>query len=138
MPRNQKELYIRSDTVNLAEVDEFIESVFIHYGLSLESFNKSLLCVKEAVTNSIMHGNKFDSSKNVNIKAYRCNKYLYFKIIDEGDGFDFTNLKDPTCMNTILDEGGRGLFIIKHLCDEVHFKEKGKVIELKISLDAKG
>ncbi len=136
MPRNQKELNINSDTVNLAEVDAFIENIFNFYGLSTDYFSKALLSVKEAVTNAIIHGNKLDKSKNVTIKVFSCKKFLYFKIFDEGEGFDYMNLKNPTCKEHILDEGGRGLYIIKNLCDEVIFKEHGKIIELKISLNA--
>lgn len=136
MLRNQKELNINSDTVNLIEVDAFIESIFKFYGLSTDNFSKALLCVKEAVTNSIIHGNKLDKSKNVTIKAFSCKKFLYFKIFDEGEGFNYMNLKNPTSKENILDEGGRGLYIIKKLCDEVIFKENGKIIELKIDLNA--
>jgi serine/threonine-protein kinase RsbW len=137
MPRNQKELYIDSDTVKLVEVEEFIENVFVNYGLSLNDFHNCVLCVKEAVTNAIIHGNKMDRSKKVCIKAYRCNKYLYFKISDEGDGFDISNVNNPTDKENILLESGRGLFIIKNICDEISFKNSGKEIEFKINLYGK-
>jgi serine/threonine-protein kinase RsbW len=137
MPRNQKELNIDSETVKLVEVEEFIENVFVSYGLSLIDFHKCVLCVKEAVTNSIIHGNKMDMNKKVCIKAYRCNKYLYFKIIDEGEGFDISCVNDPTDPENILLENGRGLYIIKHVCDEISFKDNGKVVEFKINLHGK-
>lgn len=137
MPRNQKELYIDSDTVKLVEVEEFIENVFVFYGLSILDFHNCVLCVKEAVTNSIIHGNKLDRNKKVCIKAYRCNKYLYFKIIDEGDGFDISNVNNPTDSEYILHESGRGLFIMKNICEEISFKDNGKVVEFKINLHGK-
>jgi serine/threonine-protein kinase RsbW len=137
MPRNQKELKIDSETVKLVEVEEFIENVFVNYGLPLNDFHNCVLCVKEAVTNSIIHGNKMDRNKKVCIKAYRCNKYLYFKIIDEGEGFDISCVTNPTEPENILQEGGRGLFIIKNLSDEISFKDNGKVIEFKINLHGK-
>jgi serine/threonine-protein kinase RsbW len=134
MPRNQKEIIINSETVKLIEVEKFIEDVFESYGLSLVDFHRAIICVKEAVTNSMVHGNKLDINKQVNVKAYRCSKYLYFKIIDEGDGYDHNMVQDPTETANLLLEGGRGLFIIKNICDGVSFKEKGKVIEFKINL----
>lgn len=137
MPRNQKEIIINSETVKLIEVENFIEDVFVNYGLSLVDFNRAIICVKEAVTNSIVHGNKLDINKQVTIKAYRCSKYLYFKIIDEGEGYDPDMVKDPTEAANLLMECGRGLFIIKNICDGVSFKEKGKVIEFKINLHEK-
>jgi serine/threonine-protein kinase RsbW len=138
MPRNQKEIVINSETVKLCEVEDFIEKVFTSYGLSLVNFNRAIICVKEAVTNSIIHGNKLDIKKQVHIKAYKCSKYLYFKIIDEGEGFDPDTVLDPTETANLLLESGRGLFIIKNVCDGVTFKERGKVIEFKINLREKG
>ncbi len=137
MPRNQKEIIIDSETVKLIEVENFIEDVFICYGLSLIDFNRAIICVKEAVTNSMIHGNKLDINKQVNVKAYRCSKYLYFKIIDEGEGYDPDMVKDPTEAANLLNESGRGLFIIKNICDGISFKERGKVIEFKINLHEK-
>ena len=137
MPSNQKEIVINSETVKLCQVEDFIEDVFMCYGLSLIDFNRAIICVKEAVTNSIIHGNKLDIRKHVTIKAYKCSKYLYFKIFDEGEGFDPFMVKDPTESANLLIEGGRGLFIIKNICDGVSFKEKGKIIEFKINLHEK-
>ncbi|MFZ5428828.1 MAG: ATP-binding protein [Bacteroidota bacterium] len=138
MPRKCKELNINSDTVNLVEVEKYIEDVFDFFGISSDEFFRSLLSVKEAVTNSIIHGNKSDRSKSVCIKAYKCNKYLYFKVIDEGDGFDYTSVKDPSLPENVLDEGGRGLFIMRKVCDSLTFREKGNVVEFRINLDGKG
>ncbi len=137
MPRKQKEIVINSDTVKLKDVENFIEDVFISYGLSTVDFYRAIICVKEAVTNSIVHGNKLDVNKQVTIKAYKCNRYLYFKIIDEGEGFDLNLVRDPTETANLLKESGRGLYIIKNICDGVSFKESGKVIEFKINLHEK-
>jgi len=137
MPRNQKEIVINSDTVKLNEVENFIEDVFVCYGLSLVDFHRAIICVKEAVTNSIVHGNKLDVDKRVHIKAYCCSKFLYFKIVDEGDGFDLDMVRNPTETPNLRKEGGRGLFIIRNICDGVSFKERGKVVEFKINLHEK-
>jgi serine/threonine-protein kinase RsbW len=49
---------------------------------------------------------------------------------DEGDGFDYHNLPDPTAPENIEKPGGRGIFLMKHLSDEVEFKEGGRIVEL--------
>ena len=137
MPRNNKILKINSGSVTLHEIETFIEDIFKSFGLSHTDFNRSMLCVKEAVTNSIVHGNKLDGNKQVSIMAYKCNKYLYFKIIDEGEGFDYSQISDPTSEENILKESGRGLFLIKNVCDGFSFKDKGKVLEIKINIHEK-
>ena len=50
---------------------------------------------------------------------------LLFTIQDEGEGFDFNELKDPTAPENIEKPGGRGIFLIKHLSDDVKFEENG-------------
>jgi serine/threonine-protein kinase RsbW len=51
---------------------------------------------------------------------------LRFVIEDEGPGFDINELKDPTEPENIEKPGGRGIFLIKHLTDEVKFEEEGR------------
>lgn len=130
----KKELVIRSDTSNLVEVEQFIEYVFDQFELSKDIFFRCLLSVKEAVTNSIVHGNKSDIRKEICIKAYRCNKFLYIKVMDEGEGFDFTTVQDPTRPEFLTMEGGRGLFFMKNMCDAITFREKGNIVEFRIDL----
>jgi serine/threonine-protein kinase RsbW len=61
-------------------------------------------------------------------------KYLRFIVSDEGEGFDPSNLADPTAPENIELEGGRGIFLINSLCDKVEFKNEGKSIELTFNL----
>ena len=49
---------------------------------------------------------------------------------DEGPGFDYKNLSDPTAPENLEKIGGRGIFLMKHLSDEVSFYNDGKKVEL--------
>lgn len=129
------QIIIDSDTLKLTEVEEFIQKAFIKYQLPSNKYHKVLLCVKEAVTNSIIHGNKSDSRKKVVVKITKCHNEILVKVMDEGAGFDFEQIKDPTAIENIKEESGRGIFLIRNLCDELLFKGNGKIIEIKISLD---
>lgn len=129
------QIIIDSDTLKLTEVEEFIQKAFIKYQLPSIQYHKVLLCVKEAVTNSIIHGNKSDSRKKVVVKITKCHNEILVKVMDEGAGFDFEQIKDPTAIENIKEESGRGIFLIRNLCDELLFKGNGKIIEIKISLD---
>lgn len=129
------QIIIDSDTLKLAEVEDFIQKAFIKYQLPSNQYYKVLLCVKEAVTNSIIHGNKSDSRKKVVVKITKCHNEILVKVMDEGAGFDFEQIKDPTASENIKEESGRGIFLIRNLCDELLFKGNGKIIEIKISLD---
>ena len=55
-------------------------------------------------------------------------------ITDEGDGFDPDSLPDPTAEENIEKECGRGIFLIKNLCDEVYFEDKGRRVTMIFNL----
>jgi serine/threonine-protein kinase RsbW len=55
---------------------------------------------------------------------------IQFVVEDEGKGFDYEHLPDPTSPENIEKVGGRGIFLMKHLSDEVQFTERGKVVHL--------
>ena len=60
MPLNKKEIVISSDTTELKVVETFLYEIFRTYQIDEDLYLKVLVCLNEAVTNSIMHGNKFD------------------------------------------------------------------------------
>lgn len=128
------EIEILSDTMELEQVESFIRDLFCRYALPDDVFCKVLVCVNEAVINSIMHGNKYDGNKKVKIQVFTVGDHLYFRIADEGEGFNFRELPDPTASENLLKESGRGLYIIQNISEDIVFSEKGNIIEFKIRL----
>ena len=59
---------------------------------------------------------------------------IKFSVEDEGEGFEYEELPDPTAPENLTKTGGRGIFLMRHLCDEVNFKENGRVVELTFYL----
>lgn len=115
---------------NIRIIESFIDNAKEKYQLDDDIYGNIMIAVTEAVNNAIRHGNKDNSSKNVAISISLEDGLIKFKIEDEGDGFDFHQLPDPTSPENISKTGGRGIFLMKNLSDEVDFKEKGKVVEL--------
>ena len=68
------------------------------------------------------------------------NQYALFEdesnstVFDEGNGFDFNDLPDPTSPENIEKPQGRGIFLMNHLADEVNFIENGNVVQLKFTI----
>jgi serine/threonine-protein kinase RsbW len=54
------------------------------------------------------------------------------EVADEGDGFDATRVSDPTEPERLLTPGGRGVFLMRRLVDEVHYNERGNVVRLVV------
>lgn len=121
---------------NLNKVEEFIEFVCTKYDVGPDVFGNVLVSVTEAVNNAIYHGNASDPEKFVEL-AHLYNKELKkisFIISDEGPGFDYNNLPDPTAPENITMIGGRGVFLIKQLADWVIFNDSGNSLELQFKV----
>jgi serine/threonine-protein kinase RsbW len=131
---NTEILVIKSDEKELVKFESFLFNYFEKKKLPAIYFNKVLLCISEAIINAIYHGNKNDFSKTVTIRILYDNGAIYADIIDEGTGFDFNCITDPTKGEYIRKESGRGLHIIKSLCECLDFKEKGKCVSIKIGI----
>jgi len=127
-----KILVIKSDTSELKKVELFVNEFFSEFDISAKHFSNVYLCVSEAVTNSIVHGNKEDIDKQVFITANFDCKILNVKIKDEGEGFNLKDVKDPVEYCNIKNETGRGIHIIKTLSYKVKYNEKGNSIHFKI------
>lgn len=124
-----------SDLKNLRIAESLIDDVCRDYHIHEDHYGNILIAVTEAVNNAIQHGNMEDASKTVTIAIHRNDKELKFTIADNGDGFAFDNLPDPTAPENIEKESGRGIFLMKSLADDVSFEDKGaKVILTFVTL----
>lgn len=77
------------------------------------------LAVRESVANAVLHGNRLDPSKKVQLTAELNDAGLTVCIRDEGEGFDPDSLPDPLVPDNLLNESGRGFFLVKTCMDDV-------------------
>ena len=131
----KKSIRIKSNYIYLKEVEDFIEDFVDKCNLDKKKIAFITLGVCESVNNAINHGNKCDEGKFVTLFAELTGESILFEVHDEGDGFDYTQIPDPTSRENIKAEGGRGLFIIHNLVDQVSFKNNGSIIQLKFNID---
>jgi serine/threonine-protein kinase RsbW len=115
---------------NVRMIESFIDNAREKFNLNDDIYGNIMIAVTEAVNNAIKHGNANNSSKNVSLSLSLEENVIRFRIEDEGLGFDFHDLPDPTSPENLEKPGGRGIFLMKHLSDEVAFIEGGKVVEL--------
>lgn len=119
---------------NLAIAEKLI-NVSEQFQLPEDYYGNILVAVTEAVNNAIQHGNKSNPDKNIEVALKKQHNKLQFTIKDEGDGFDFENIPDPTDPANIEKINGRGVFLMKNLADQVEFSENGKVVSLQFELE---
>lgn len=128
---NSIKLEIPSLTENIRIIESFIDNAKDKYNIDDDIYGNIMIAVTESVNNAIRHGNTLQNNKNVIISLILEQDIITFTVQDQGPGFDFQNLQDPTAPENIDKPGGRGIFLMKHLADEVKFKDRGRLVELR-------
>jgi serine/threonine-protein kinase RsbW len=121
-------LSIPSSFDEVHKVEQLIDRTCASLGVNEENYGNVLIAVTEAVNNAIQHGNKLSDSLTVELSVSDSSESFCFAVEDQGNGFDFNNLPDPTSPENILKEHGRGIFLMRSLSDEVCFENNGKKV----------
>ena len=120
---------------NIQIIESFIDNAKDSFEINDDLYGNIMISVTECISNAIVHGNQSDSGKLVHLELQMYAGLLRCSIEDEGSGFDFNQLPDPTDPENIEKVGGRGIFLMKHLSDEVKFEDGGKKTILSFYLD---
>jgi anti-sigma regulatory factor (Ser/Thr protein kinase) len=86
----------------------------------------------EALGNAIRYGTGEDPDRIVTVRVELGRDFVRIYVADDGNGFDPRGMPDPTHPDNLEREYGRGLFVIRHLVDDVAFNEKGNGICLTL------
>ena len=135
---SDKELFtiqLPSKLESITELENFIEMLREKFSIGEEYFGNMMIALSEAVINAINHGNHQDPNKKVYVNLeVKDKRHFIFTIADEGPGFDFENVPDPTLPENLESPSGRGIFIMKNLADQFIFSKNGSEIELHFKL----
>ena len=127
-------LQLPSKQESITVLENLIEEIADKHSVSEDTFANMMTCLNEVAINAIVHGNKLDESKKVIINADIENKRIIWTVTDEGEGFDYNNLPDPTAPENLENLTGRGVYIVKHLADQCIFNSKGNEVELHFKI----
>jgi serine/threonine-protein kinase RsbW len=133
---NTISIQVPSMTENIRMIESFIDNAKDRFHLDDDIYGNIMIAVTEAVNNAIKHGNNNNKAKNVHLSLSLQDSLIKFVVMDEGDGFNYENLPDPTSPENLEKPGGRGIFLMKHLSDEVSFKDRGRIVELSFYINA--
>ncbi len=128
-----EQVKLPSDFASLVEVENLIDKVCANLGVQEDAYGNVLIAVTEAVNNAIQHGNVENSSLFVDVAVGDKETEFCFRIKDEGTGFDFNSLPDPTAPENLLKESGRGIFLMRNLADDVEFDGDGNSVNIYFS-----
>lgn len=126
-------LSIPSEIESLPIVETLIDDVCKKIGVHEDVYGNVLIAVTEAVNNAIIHGNQNASTLLVDVGVYDETQSFLFQVKDSGKGFDHVNLPDPTAPENLEKENGRGIFLMRHLADEVIYNDKGNEVAIVFS-----
>ncbi len=115
---------------NIRIVESFIDNAQEKYNFSEDLYGNVMVAITESVNNAILHGNQSDPKKNVNITMQMEDNKMTFIVTDTGTGFDYDNLPDPTAPENLEKIGGRGIFLMKNLADDVSFEDNGAKVTI--------
>ena len=125
-----EKLSVPSELSSVSIVESLIDRVCGSLGVHEDAYGNILIAVTEAVNNAVIHGNCFKSDVDVDVEVLDVDDRLCFTIKDKGNGFDFSNLPDPTSPENIEKENGRGIFLIKNLADDLIFDDGGRIVNI--------
>jgi len=125
---------IPSKIENLRIVEKAVDELSSEYNLSSELYGNILIATIEAANNAILHGNKLDENKNVHIKFKIEEKFLSIVVKDQGNGFDYSHIPDPTAPENLEKINGRGVFLMERLSDKILFSDNGSKVELLFNI----
>lgn len=122
----------KAENISLAE--KLIDEACGKYNVHESRYGNILIALTEAVNNAIHHGNGLDPSKTVTLGYEVHPDSITFVVKDQGAGFDFEHLPDPTDPQNLEKPHGRGVFLMRALAEKVEFDDNGATVALSFDL----
>jgi serine/threonine-protein kinase RsbW len=127
------ELILPSRIESVAEAAEAAAKFVSRSGLGEEIAYGVDMAVREAVTNAVLHGNKQELEKTVELTLMNSASALEITVRDHGTGFDPGSVPDPTVPQNLMKTNGRGILFMRTFMDEVQWlrhDEGGTVVRM--------
>jgi serine/threonine-protein kinase RsbW len=119
------------DSVGMVEAAA--EKMAADAGLDEDQVFHLTMAIREATVNAVLHGNEYDRGRKIEGSLENTGDDLVFKVADQGEhAFDPDHLPDPLAPENVLKGSGRGIFLIRSLMDEVHFRQLHPGTELTL------
>ena len=130
-------LRLHAQISEIRHIEEFLYSVSIISQLEQEKVHTLLLCIIEAYTNAVNHGNANYPNQviDINIEVLNDN-ILSISIINEGPTFSLEKAKEKAKVSKEGNEGGRGILLMDYFSDtlQVFSDNKKTTVTMTFSL----
>ena len=123
-------LNLQSDLSKLPEIELFLDDVMQQFNVKDDFLGIMSVPLQECVKNAMVHGNKCDKNKRVNIEIQCKRSKLQFSVTDEGQGFDY----DSFLQKKTEQHQGNGLLLMKMLTEDLSFSKNGSQVSYKVNV----
>jgi len=130
--RGRRSFKLSSTMDSVGEVEAAADQLATEAGLDEDQRFHIAMAVREAAINAVLHGNEYDPARQIEVSLENTGKDLMITIADQGRGFDPDKVPDPLAKENLLRGTGRGIFLIRSLMDEVHFRQLHPGTELTL------
>ncbi|HTU89026.1 MAG TPA: ATP-binding protein [Gemmataceae bacterium] len=124
------DISIPSDAADARRIQDEIEHLLHARHVNEHDIFSIKLALEEALVNAIKHGNQMDRAKKVHISYQLFADRFHVQISDDGNGFDPSDVPDPTAFENLERPCGRGLMLMRHYMTEVAFNERGNGVTM--------
>lgn len=131
----KRNIDIASKISNIHKIENAIDELSNELKINRDAYGKILVATLEAVNNAIIHGNKTDISKQVNVLFVLKKRCLNIIVRDEGKGFNPGIIPDPTSPENIENLHGRGVYLMNNLADDIEFNTDGNQVTMTFNLE---
>lgn len=127
----RRRLALPSQESEIETAVEWIQSIAREAGLDEEVTHRIVVASSEAVTNSLHHGNEYNPVKDVIVEMTVSEEAIEVVVSDEGGGFQRTDVEDPLLEQNLRNVGGRGVYLMEEMTDEIEYREEGCKVRLR-------
>ena len=126
MPQDSSRLTLTlpTDLRMLSVARAFVEAVCQAHGLDKSSTHAFILATAEAVSNIIRHAHRYRPEAQFQIECRFGSDTFEIAFLDEGEPFDISAV--PHLDPTELRVGGRGVYLMRTLMDELRCERRGE------------
>ena len=135
---SKKKVQVASDLNEVQKAGAEVLTFLKPLALSESHLFDIRLCLEEALINAIKYGNRLRKEVPVNLTVDYDDRVIRLTVEDQGEGFKVQNIDDCTKEENLLKAGGRGVFLIHQLMDQVRYNAKGNSLLMVKSLKKNG
>jgi serine/threonine-protein kinase RsbW len=109
------------ESVDLAE--SIVMRVAEASGFEEDDVHKIGMAVREGVINAYNYGNQHERHKKIHLTVELQPENMVVHVIDQGKGFELTEVPDPLAEENLLRTSGRGIFLMRAFMDELRVRQ---------------